>query len=519
MLAAYLMVLSRLAERTGITTDEPSHILSSILYWEGNDKLAPRDMPPLIKITGGWAAARAGFRIVEESHPVWKTNHEWNISQDMILRMSERSLRSSMYQARLPLLIFPVMTSLLLWWWGRQLFTPLTGLMLAFLFMAEPTALAHGALFKNDHASAFGYLLFWYCAWRYWKKSTLANATWLGVATAVAVLTKLSMLILAPIAPAIVLAVAMARARSVPRALAALLLVLVIPYATAIAACQFETQPLGFLPVPAPMRTGVQALLFNSAKETAVYLTGHRYPWGSRAYFAIGALVKSPEVLLVLLLTGIVFLARQFRQKALTLADAFWLLPGALYFSLASLSSLQLGFRLILPCLPFAILLCGAPLRLLEKHRWPLLLIATVLIAPLVVYYPNYLPYFNYVSGGAANGLRYLSDSNLDWGQGLRELRRYVNENRIEQFSLSYMGSDSVTAYLRPEFYHWIDPPFSGRPISTMLYTPPPGVYAISATLLTGQYFEEPYRDFYRAFRESKPIAYAGYSIYIYRFR
>ena len=103
ILLLQLTALVALAKRTGVTVDEPSHILSAILYWEGQDTLAPRDMPPLIKIAGGWLAARGEFQIVEESHPVWKKHHEWDISLDMIRRMDERQIRESMLLARLPL--------------------------------------------------------------------------------------------------------------------------------------------------------------------------------------------------------------------------------------------------------------------------------------------------------------------------------------------------------------------------------------------------------------------------------
>jgi hypothetical protein len=46
---------------------------------------------------------------------------------------------------------------------------------------------------------------------------------------------------------------------------------------------------------------------------------------------------------------------------------------------------------------------------------------------------------------------------------------------------------------------------------------PEPGYYAISATLLTGQFFSERYRDYFHEFRTRKPIAKAGYSIFVYR--
>ncbi|MDP2996932.1 MAG: hypothetical protein Q8N47_05545, partial [Bryobacterales bacterium] len=54
ILTAHLAALVYLAWHTGVTVDEPSHQESSYFYWHGKDELKPRDMPPLIKIVGGW---------------------------------------------------------------------------------------------------------------------------------------------------------------------------------------------------------------------------------------------------------------------------------------------------------------------------------------------------------------------------------------------------------------------------------------------------------------------------------
>lgn len=535
LLAVYFGALFALASRTGVTVDEPSHILSAILYWEGADTLAPRDMPPLIKIAAGWLAAKAQFQIVEESHPVWKKREEWDISLDMIRRMDERQIRQSMLMARLPLLFFPLGTATLLWWWGRQLFSPTAALILAALFVLEPTALGHGALFKNDHAATFGYLLFFYRAWVLARTATLANAAWLIGAACVAFLAKLSMLILLPIA--VLLVAILLRGRQLA---AGLLLALAIPYAISAITCQFELRPLtpdeyqgevirGYLkepaltllraftvvPLPIPLYQGFSSILFNNGNENAVYLLGQRYPWGHPGYFGLAALVKSPEPILALLAAGVMLLA--INRKAFQLIDALWLLPAPLYFTLASLSSLQLGFRLILPCLPFALLLCGPAVNRLKPALAALLLIATFVTTAWQ--YPHYIAYFNQTSGGPPNGLKYLSDSNVDWGQSLRELRRWVRRENIQHFHLSYFGRDNGQAYFTaPSQLTWISPPYREIHQTIRSFAPSPGIYAISATLLTGQFFDPPYRDFYKAFRERQPIAYAGYSIYIYRF-
>ncbi|MBS1828408.1 MAG: hypothetical protein JST93_24085 [Acidobacteria bacterium] len=501
-LAAYLSLLLALIGRTGVTVDEPSHILSSILYWEGNDRLLPRDLPPLIKIVAGRAAAAAGFPIVEESHPVWQTKHEWMVSLDMMRRMNEDRIRDAMFLARLPLLIFPVGTALLLWWWGRQLYSPLTGLAVAALFLLEPTALGHAVLFKNDHASAFTFLLFWFAAWQYWRQPSLLRAACLGLAAVLGLLAKLSMLILLPILGVWILA----RGRNdLRRAGTHLALAAGLAYAVAIAACQFEVRWWnGFLPLPEQIAHGVGSLMGNVRSDNAVYLLGQRYGSGHRAYFVVATLVKAPEVLLLLLAAGVRF--------------APWLaVPPAIYFAAASMSSLQFGFRLILPCLPMALLVCGAALEHWRSRKWLAPAVLAVMALPVLLYYPFYISYFNAASGGPKQALRYLSDSNVDWGQDIRQLRRWMHQHNIIRMGVSYMGGDNPLAYLRPDQMKWIEPPFNEKGRATLVYQPTPGLYAISANLVTGQFFDAAHRDFYKAFRGLTPIDYAGYSIYIFR--
>ena len=127
---------------TGVIIDGPSHLLSAHLYWRGADRLEPGDMPPLIKLAAGWVP---GFfhPPVPYDHPIWATQHEWLISGEMMQMMTGPQIHTLFFFSRLPLLIFPLLTALLVWHWGRQLFGPWVGVLLSLLFALEPTALGH----------------------------------------------------------------------------------------------------------------------------------------------------------------------------------------------------------------------------------------------------------------------------------------------------------------------------------------------------------------------------------------
>lgn len=541
LLVLLAALLAYEAWRVGVTADEPSHLLSATLYWEGRDRLKPQDMPPLIKIVGGWVPRWLGLPL-SASHPSWKTEHEWNISTAMMEAFPPPRIQSFFFWSRLPMLFFPLATAVLLWWWGRQLGGPAAALLTAAIFATEPTALGHGALFKNDLAATFGYLGFWYAAWRYWRLPDTARAWWLAVALLAACLTKFSMLILIPAGCGVILARAVLRPRSPAwRAAAHLLLAFSVLYAsiglafpgpvekahpaeveqlrgyTGTPAVVRAALPLArWLPAPRGFWEGFRSLVFSNAAPVPVYLLGKVWPAGHPLYFLVALAVKVPLTLLVLLLASAIVLFR--RLPAGT--TAFLVLPPVLYLVAASASSLQLGVRLVLPALPFALLLAGCGIQeMLRRGRAAALAIGCVLwLAETLPSFPYGISFTNWGTGGTHRALAYVGDSNLDWGHGLPALARFTRERGISRIRLAYFGMDQPNRYFGPGQYEFLIPPWGPEWAKDTRLRPEPGVYyAVSATLLTGAHFAPEYRDYYAAFRSLRPVAQPGGGILVYR--
>ena len=377
-------MLVSLAWHTGVTIDEPSHLLSSALYWHGADRLTPGDLPPLIKIAGGWVPVLKGLPIPYDHHS-WATRKEWDIAMELMGRMSGDQIRSQFFYARLPLLLFPVLCSFVLWYWGRQLFSPSTGIAIALLFALSPNALGHGALFKNDLAATFAYLLFWFRAWNFWRMPSLRSTAWLAVALLVAMLAKLSLLVLALIAPAVVVA-RFLTLRPFPGKTAAVsaLVLILIPYIGVNAAWQFDSRPLtsteweawksnpnipdgfvfaaqtlGRLPTPPMLWHGVVSLIDSNATAQPTYLLGQIRPDGHPLYFLIALALKIPVPLQLLMAAGLMLSLWAIVRRRLDPGSLFWLAPPLLYLMLASMSGLQLGVRLVLPSVGLLFLCAG----------------------------------------------------------------------------------------------------------------------------------------------------------------
>jgi hypothetical protein len=129
---------------------------------------------------------------------------------------------------------------------------------------------------------------------------------------------------------------------------------------------------------------------------------------------------------------------------------------------------------------------------------------------------PHQLAYFNEFVGGPENGYRYLSDSNLDWGQDLKGLKSYIVKQNLEVIYLSYFGSASPSYYgIRYQY----------APGSWLRDWPPPrekispharrrDILAISVYNL--QDVSSPDDPLFRWLWARAPIAKIGYSIFIY---
>jgi hypothetical protein len=136
----------------------------------------------------------------------------------------------------------------------------------------------------------------------------------------------------------------------------------------------------------------------------------------------------------------------------------------------------NIGERHILPLYPFALLVAGGIWERAHKSsaaKAILILALCLNAADALRCAPDYLSYFN-IFVRPQNSWRLLTDSNLDWGQGLIALRNYQQLHPDEPLQLGYFGS--------------VDPALYG--IKAESLAPHSGVHGkivISPTLLSGQ--------------------------------
>ena len=191
-----------------------------------------------------------------------------------------------------------------------------------------------------------------------------------------------------------------------------------------------------------------------------------------------------------------------------------------IYWASSLSSNLNLGVRHLLPVFPFMFVLIGG--TTIKWLKEPHLKLKIIFLAFLLAYqaasvmsiYPHFLAYFNEIAGGPENGHIFTVDSNLDWGQDLRRLKQWLDENEIDKIYLDYFGGGDPKYYLKEKFIRW-----SGEKKEQEL---PKGNYlAVSASPLQGGRGEpvpgfNQVSGYYNWLNKYKPIEKIGYSIFIY---
>jgi hypothetical protein len=446
---------------------------------------------------------------------------------------------------RLPIILLAILLGAFVYRWAADLAGGKAGLLALFLYALDPNIVAHAQVITTDMGvTVFGFIAL-YCCFKFQTPALRAGASisnplkrgilksqngWLvgtGVALGVALASKVTAGLLAPLIAVIVLLTGRdAMTRRVGRIAAIGLIAFVVVWGV----YGFEVGRVPGLPVPIPAATHVkiyQSLQQHYDEGHPSFLMGMNSTRGWWYYFFVAFLVKTPLPMLILLVVSVVLaVARSRRQAASKWQSAAWTLGlfPVIHFATALWSSVDIGYRHLLPILPFLFVFIGVQISSLKSQisNRPVTLsprhLATLSVMLLLVWYaisavtifPYNLAYFNELAGGPDNGYEWLVDSNLDWGQNLKELKAWLDARGISQVYLSQFSPS------RPEVYGiqaTMLPP-SPRAAPFARFDPAPGWYAIGATTLQGAY--TPDVDTFAYFRAVTPTARIGHALFVY---
>jgi 4-amino-4-deoxy-L-arabinose transferase-like glycosyltransferase len=456
-----------------------------------------------------------------------------------------------LFLGRAAVLPFALLLGWVVFLWSRQLFGREAALGALFLYSFEPNILAHSGLVTTDMAAACFIFATIYGFYRFVQRVSLMSLAIAGVALGLALVTKFSALMLFPmllvLAAAVVIIHApvelrlagvspsqvLGRTGKLLILLGAVAVMSVLAFGTIWSVYRFRSEGLvlpkqGESPqgergpvarletrlLPKPYLDGLAKV--STSLERPSFLLGERSTTGWWHYFIVTFLLKTPLPLLILL--ALTPLCLRPLWHASPIAVSFLLVPVFVYFGAASWSRFNIGHRHILPILPFLIVMTSSLVPWVLHRRTfakaGLAIAAGWFLVSSVSVFPHYLAYFNELAGGPENGYKYLVDSNLDWGQDLKGLKRYLEKQGIQRLWLSYFGTASPAYY--GITYNYLPSYWIVRPNSD---TEPTPYVAISATNLQGVYLPVLGLDptYFEAFKDRQPIAKIGYSIFLYR--
>ncbi len=457
-----------------VTVDEFVHLPVGLYMIRHHDFTPDPINPPLSRIAP--ALVIAPDRTVVE--PSFNAN-PWAMGLDFMDRNVD-AYQQIFVRARCVVILMATLLGLLIYRWSSELYGPGAALAAMLLFTFSPSFLAHGHLVTVDIAGALGLTATFYAWWRYLQDRSIGQALIVGLVLGLAILAKLSSLLAVAVMLACALVEIVRPERPDRLRLTASLLLgfLAIGAAAVIvvdAGYGFDRvgERLGEvsfrgggalaalgarfpslrLPLPATFLAGADlAMTGRDSDRAAYYLAGSFSDDGWWYYHLVAFALKTP--LPIVIGGGIAVGAWLAGRRRARREYCLFVAVLAVFVVNGAFNRLNIGVRHVLAAESLLLVLV-APLfaspiaAFLSSPARPAATLRAVASAVALAWTvsgaarvaPLYLEYFNEAAGDSAGGHRWLLDSNLDWGQDLVRLARYLREKRLESVHLAYMGT------------------------------------------------------------------------------
>ncbi len=533
--------------------DEPGHLVAGLKHWQTGTFEMYRVNPPLVRMAA--------------TVPVLLANPSTNATSCYEFRSGSRPELAARAEfiaanggrviyfhtlARWACIPFSLFGGCICFCWARELFGDAAGVLALAFWSLSPNVIAHAQMITPDAGAATLGLSAAYAFWRWLAQPTWRRAVLAGCALGLAELTKTIWITLFMLWPALWFAWRWLRLkgeghghdRSSSRTgdacqlgiiLLAALYLINLGYGfegtfTKLGDYRFVSETLGgavnrektrpyggnrfeaswlaALPVPLPEDyvLGIDLQKRDFERKMLSYLRGEWRMGGWWYYYLYALAVKVP--LGTWTLASLALVLSLFGRDYCVGWRAELVLLAPIVVTLALVSS-QTGFnhhlRYALPVFPFLFVWLSRVARIVHSgHRKAKGLVVAAAIwsfGSSLWIYPHSLSYFNELGGGPTGGHAHLGcvdiDSNIDWGQDLLYLKRWLDTHPEASplhlsFSAPYDASIVGIDYALPPT------------------DPQPGWHALSLNRVFGPAHE------YTYFQKFKPLAMAGYSIYVY---
>ncbi|HWB83155.1 MAG TPA: glycosyltransferase family 39 protein [Bryobacteraceae bacterium] len=529
--------------------DEGIHISAGYAYLTQGSYRWNIEHPPLAKIMCALPLLALHLSMPTNG-PGWKKGDEVQLGVEFLYLNRVRA-DSILFPARCMTILLTMLFGIALAWWMRRRFGAPAAVLALCLYAFDPNLIAHGHYVTTDVPVTVFYFLACVLWADYLESGRFRDLVIAAAAFAIAMVTKFSAVLLIPtlavlygvrwfqtprefswrrlgIALAVVSGATFLVVNVVywPETLRCLTtnvepLTAVVDRSTAVGKILYIAGKCFGLPAHT-FFTGLSAVASHNKDGHASYLLGMRSDQGWWYYFPVVFAVKSTMATLaataLLLAAGIWLAATRVSRRVIQQARAVpfvWialLFPPLFYFIFSMTSAINIGVRHILPVYPF--LYAAAAALLVQWSARRILWFAAIGLAALQIgecasIFPDYLAFFNALSGGPGNGPHYLVDSNIDWGQDVKKLARWLHAHGTNKAWVCYFGNTSMR-------YYGVEDNNFPEPLDRNGWAQIDGYAVANVTVLQGVYV--PLAQL-APLRLAKPIAKIGYSMYVYDFR
>jgi Dolichyl-phosphate-mannose-protein mannosyltransferase len=498
------------------SSDEPPHIAAGLAYVQKGNFVPNPQHPPLLKEMAAVSLLLAGIRLPDVPAVTAMLNEppgtqlEWGVGNDLIRQGGPPRV---MFWARLPLILLATLAALLLCLWARQMMGDTAALGALFLFALDPNLIAHSQFVTTDMGVTSFIIVFFFSLWSFLRRPGKLLLGWCGVAMGMMLCAKFSAVFMMPVALLLMLAAAILPRKDTGKRVAwAFLHFGVMSIVAWLVVMAIYFSPSG---LPDYLH-GIRSVYADSSLDYRFYMAGE-FQSHFTSYFTVAWLLKEPLATIALVVLGSVALIRERRLGILDML--FLYVPPFVLFAACTLRAENIGIRYLIPAFPFLCLAGGAGVGILIQRRskWGAGVAAALCIWMVVAaagIYPDHLSYFNEaacllrdprklgVDGGTRCGPGWLDDSNVDWGQGLEQLKVWRSRHADPRTMwLAWFGS------FPPEAMGVPSQALSVYYIETTP-VPAPGLYVVSA-----QYVARYPMSWLRTIG---PTAIVGHALYVY---
>ncbi len=512
------------------TYDEPYHLTSGYLSYALNDYRYGADQPPFLKSLAAFPLLFFDLKIPENYPELLKET--MFVLGSKFLYQPQHNVDLLIFLARLPMVFLSCLLGVYVFLWAKELYGEKAGLFALLLYVFSPNILAYSRLVTTDIGIACFIFIPCFYFWSYLNKPTFRSLYLASLFLGLALVSKFSSIILFPIFFVILCAKFLTEREIKFKDL-------IVPQSEKNKRSNFQTFFMHFgIPIVIILliiffaygmnsnfltlyKEGVNHLkgtYFGDKGPRLYYMLGYFFYEPSKFYPIVAFLVKTPvptQIFIVFSLTVLLYKRKNlFNELCL-------ILPAAIVFASTFTDVDHTGVRRFLPIYPFIFVFVAKLTNYIRSSDFSTLkkklAFATMTILTLwymvssVRIYPDYLTYFNEAIGGPQNGINYVGNSNIDWGQDLKRLKPYMEKEGIDKIKLMYEGTAD------PKYYKIPTEPLTKEELQL---GPQSGFYAISAHYLI-RLTSIPKAFGYGVGWKDKlynPIKIIGHTIYIFNF-